>query len=145
MKWEVRSNLLDKYYKGETSAEEEKELKNSILSEETNLSGKDIFGYFENENKVPENLEEIIFSGFEKKLSKRKTLKMRIYGISSIAAVLAVLISVYINTKLKNEKLENEFFVMEQALYQVSKSIQPEEQKDMFILWVDNDVEIIIN
>ncbi len=145
MKWEVKSNLLDKYYKGETSAEEEKELKTSIISEETNLSEKDIFGYFENENNVPEDLEQIIFSGFEKKLSKRKTLKMKIYGISSIAAVLAVLVTVYINTKVKNEKLENEFFVMEQALYQVSKSIQPEEQKDMFILWVDNDVEIIIN
>jgi hypothetical protein len=34
---------------------------------------------------------------------------------------------------------------MEQALFQVSKSIQPEEQEEMLVLWVDDNVEIIIN
>jgi len=34
---------------------------------------------------------------------------------------------------------------MEKALFQVSESIQPDEQEEMLVLWVDDDVEIIIN
>jgi hypothetical protein len=40
--------------------------------------------------------------------------------------------------------MENDFFVMEHALYQISESIQPEEQEEMLVLWVDDNVEIII-
>ena len=47
--------------------------------------------------------------------------------------------------RFKVIRLEKEFYVMEQALSQVSKSIEPQEQEEMIVLWVDNDVEIIIN
>ena len=146
MKLEMEKNLFDKYYKGETSEEEENNLKKLVLSEETDSAEKDIFEYFRLENAVPGNLEETIFSDIENELHRKKTNKIRLYSLSSAAAVILVLLSVYIDfRKEQNAKIENDFFVMEQALFQVSKSIQPEEQEEMLILWVDDNVEIIIN
>jgi hypothetical protein len=138
--------LFDKYYKGETSVEEENDFKKLVLSEEIDSAEKDIFEYFRLENAVPGNLEETIFSGIENELCRKKTNKIRLYSLSSAAAVILVLLSVYVDfRKEQNAKIENDFFVMEQALFQVSKSIQPEEQEEMLVLWVDDNVEIIIN
>jgi hypothetical protein len=142
----MEKNLFDKYYKGETSVEEENDFKKLVLSEETDSAEKDIFEYFRLENAVPGNLEETIFSGIENELCRKKTNKIRLYSLSSAAAVILVLLSVYVDfRKEQNAKIENDFFVMEQALFQVSKSIQPEEQEEMLVLWVDDNVEIIIN
>lgn len=141
-----REDLLKKYYSGETSLEEEKELKKQILLEESGSSEKDVFSYYENESFVPDDLEESIFSKVEEKQRKGKTLRMRMYSIVSTAAVILVILSIYIDfRKTKNTQLENDFFLMEQALFQVSESIQPDKQEEMFVLWVDNNVEIIIN
>lgn len=141
-----QEELLKKYYSGETSLQEEKELKKQILNEESGSSEKDVFGYYQNESFVPNNLEESIFSKLEEKQQKGKTLRMRMYSIVSAAAVILVILSIYIDfRKTRNTRLENDFFVMEQALFQVSESIQPYEQEEMFVLWVDNNVEIIIN
>lgn len=141
-----QENLLKKYYKGETSLEEEKQLKEKMLQEESDSAEKDVFGYFENESFVPEDLEETIFSNIKENENKGKLIRMRLYRISSAAAAILIILSVYLGyRKSRNEKLESEFFVMEQALYQVSETLQPEEQEDMMVLWVDNDVEIIIN
>jgi len=141
-----QEDLLKKYYNGETTLEEEKELKEYILLEENGSAEKDFFGYFQKEGYVPADLEESIFSKLEEKQHKGKKIRMRIYSIISAAAVILVILSVYIDfRKTRNAELENQFFVMEQALYQVSESIQPEEQEDMMVLWVDSNVEIIIN
>ncbi len=146
MKLEMEKNLFDRYYKGETSLEEENDLKTLVLSEETDSAEKDIFEYYRLENTVPGNLEETIFSGIENELHRKKINKIRLYSLPSAAAVILVLLSVYIDfRKEQNAKIENDFFVMEQALFQVSKSIQPEEQEEMLVLWVDDNVEIIIN
>lgn len=141
-----QEELLKKYYSGETTLQEEKELKKQILNEESGSSEKDVFGYYQNESFVPNDLEESIFSKLEEKQQKGKTLRMRMYSIVSAAAVILVILSIYIDfRKTRNTRLENDFFVMEQALFQVSESIQPYEQEEMFVLWVDNNVEIIIN
>ena len=141
-----QEKLLDKYYKGETSLEEEKELKILSLEEETDSSEKDIFGYFEAESKVPSDLEEQLFKGIEASAQKGRSIRMRILSIASSAALLLLLVTVYLNIRnTRNTKLENDFFVMEQALFQISESIQPQEQEEMLVLWVDDDVEIIIN
>jgi len=142
----AKENLLDKYYKGETSLEEEKELRNFILSEEEGKAENNMFGYFRQEAEIPEDLEDSIFKVIEKKNKGGGSLKFRMYSYISAAAVIIVLLSVYLGFRNeRNRQMENEFFVMEQALFRVSESIQPEEEQDMLVLWVDNNVEIIIN
>jgi hypothetical protein len=145
MKREKTNNLLGKYYKGETSLEEEKRLKTQNLPGEMNPAEKDVFEYFQKESSIPEDLEKTIFKHLFEKQKSRETVKIRLYRLFSAAAVILILLTVYTSFRIKNAKMENEFFVMEQALFQISQSIQPEEQEEMLVLWVDNDVEIIIN
>jgi hypothetical protein len=146
MKLEMKNKYLDKDYKGETSLSEEMELKNSILSEKESTSEKDIFGFYGAAGSVPDNLEEQLFANLQKTTKKRKTISMRIFSIAAAAAVIIILLGIYIDFReTRKAKIENDFFVMEQALFQVSESIQPENQEDLLVLWVDDDVEIIIN
>jgi len=138
--------LLDKYYKGETTPEEEQELKAHFQESENDSAEKDIFGYFQKESFVPGDLEAWVYKGLTEKERKNKTLKIRILCISSIAATVLIILSIYLNLHSeKNARIENNFLVMEKALFQVSESIQPDEQEEMLVLWVDDDVEIIIN
>jgi methionine salvage enolase-phosphatase E1 len=141
-----QEDLLDKYYRGETSLEEEKTMKEHFLDEEKDSAEKDMFGYFQNESFVPADLEASVFNKLTEHQNKTKIRKIRLYSIISSAAVLAVILSVYLNFQAKEKaRIENNFFVMEQALFQVSESIQPVEQEEMLVLWVDDEVEIIIN
>ena len=138
--------LLDKYYKGETSLEEEKQLKQIMAKDKISFSEHEMFAFFEAESKVPDNLEEIVFQKLENKEKSGRKFRLRIIQSLSAAAVILIAITFYINQRnTRNAQLENKFFTMEQALYQVSESIQPEEQEDMMVLWVDDNVEIIIH
>ena len=70
---------------------------------------------------------------------------MRLLSIASSAAVLLIFLSIFLNVRVKKtSQMENDFFVMEQALFQISESLQPDGQEEMLVLWVDDDVEIII-
>lgn len=142
-----QENLLDKYYKGETSLEEEKELKKQMFENAPSEAEQDIFGFFEEEAQIPEGLEESLMTGIKEHQQKIKRIhRFRWYSVSSAAAVILLLLTIFIDARSERKaKLENSFFVMEQALYQVSESLQPEEQKEMMILWVDDDVELVIN
>ncbi|WP_319499999.1 hypothetical protein [uncultured Draconibacterium sp.] len=142
-----QENMLDKYYRGETSLEEEKELKTAVSESKTKSAEKDIFSFYENEAKVPEGLEDDLFAGIEKQVVKKKSIRMQLYSAISAAAVVLIVLTVFLDVRSKKQtKLEDQFFVMEQALFQVSESLQPEpEPDDMLVLWVDDDVEIIIN
>ena len=141
-----QKKLLNKYYRGETSLEEEKDLKVLFVNDTKQSSEQDIFGYFESEGEIPEDLEENIFANLDTKDTRKKSIRIRLLSLSSAAAVILIFLSVFLNFKnTKNAQLENDFFVMEQALFQISESIQPDEQEDMLVLWVDDDVEIIIN
>lgn len=144
---DYQEKLLEKYFKGETSLEEEKELKNQLHENSMSETERDMFRFFEREGHVPDDLEKRLTDGLEKHLqSARHTIRLRWYSIASAAAVLLLILSVYIDFRhQRNVKMENDFLVMEHALYQVSHSLQPEEQKEMMVLWVDEDVEIIIN
>ncbi|MGE0020761.1 MAG: hypothetical protein AB7S72_13900 [Draconibacterium sp.] len=141
----TQEDLLNRYFSGETSTEEEAELRKSVLADEDSAE-KDMMEYFSLIGKVPENLEEQIFISVTQTQAKNRTLKMQFYRFAAVAAVLAVVITAYFGFRsAENKRLEKQFFVMEQALSQVSKSIEPQEQEEMIVLWVDNDVEIIIN
>lgn len=146
MKTEKKNKLLDKYYKGETTLEEEKQLKNGIFNDKDETLEKDIFDFFQKESFVPEGLESHIFEKLEEPGQTQKIVKMRWPRLASAAATIAILLTAYLSYReMRNAKIENEFMVMEQALYQVSQSIQPEGQDEMLVLWVNEDVEIIIN
>lgn len=142
----TKNNLLDKYYKGETSLKEERTLKNEILNSDKKVSEKDVFGFYNSESCTPENIEEEIFRAVQMRQNKKKSVRRRMYSLAASAAIILLLVGFYFNLQTqKNKKLENEFFVMEQALFQVSESIQPPNQEEMLVLWVDDNVEIIIN
>jgi hypothetical protein len=146
MKTEEKNKLLGKYYKGETTLEEELRLKTEILAENTESPQKDIFDFYRLESRVPENLEPRIFDKIEETAGNQKRRQLKWFRITSVAATVAILLTAYLGYhEIKNTKMENQFFVMEQALFHISESIQPEEQEDMLVLWVDDDVEIIIH
>lgn len=141
-----RKDLLDKYFRGETSEEEEMKLKQLMSDEEIHSSEGDIFSFFDEEGKIPDDVDETVFLKLDEKLGKGKKIRMQVLKALSAAAVIFLIFTVYMNIRnTRNNQLENEFFTMEQALYQVSESIQPEEQEDMLVLWVDDNVEIIIH
>ena len=142
-----QENLLDKYYSGDTSLEEEKELKSLIIDNDENIPEQDIFGFYDKENEVPKDLEEQMFNGILKEKKKKRTIRMKLYSAISAAAVVLIVLTVYLDFRsTKRMQMEDNFFVMEQALFQISESLQPpQEQEEMLVLWVDDDVEIIIN
>ena len=121
-------------------------MKEQFINDGYESAEKDMFGYFQNESFVPKDLEAAIYKGFTDKQQKSRTLKIRIFRISSIAATILIILSIYLNLQAqRNARIENNFLVMEKALFQISESIQPVEQEEMLVLWVDDDVEIIIN
>lgn len=139
-------NIIDKYYRGETSVEEELRLKKTNFSEKENPVEKDIFEYLESQSQVPRDIEETVFNAVSKHINKHKKIKMRNYRVASVAASLLILVGIYTGfQRSKQNKIENDFLAIEQALFQVSENIKPAETDDMFVLWVDDDVEIIIN
>lgn len=136
--------LLDKYYQGETSEEEEKLLKTGILGGEDQILEKEIFSFFAKESELPEDLDNQVFAKVEKQTGKRN-LRMMIYSISSMAAALALILTLYTGYRT-GQKNNRDFRMIEQALYRVSETLQPEpEEPEMLVLWVDNNVEIIVN
>ena len=142
----TKDNLLEKYYKGETSVEEEKLLKSEILSSDLDSAEKDIFLYYSNEADVPDGLEESLFEKIRGKEGKSRTRRMWVYSLTSAAASVLIILSIFLGIQAeRNQKMENEFFVLEEALFRVSESIQPEEESEMLVLWVDENVEIIVN
>ena len=146
MKMEQEVNLLNKYYKGETSLEEEERLKGHFLNDESFSPEKDAFEYYNKEATLPDGLEEEIFNAIQNSESRKRAITRRLISISSLAASIVIVLGIYINSRnQKIRDLENSFFVMEQAMYQVSETLQPQQQEDMFVLWVDDNVEIIIN
>ena len=141
----TKDKLLESYYKGEALAEEEALLKDLILKEENASAEKDIFGWYQRQGAVPIDLEEALFAGIKQKEQKSNTRRLWIYRLTPVAASVLIIIGSFLGIKADRiRKMENEFFIMETALYQISESIQPVEQDELMVLWVDENVEIII-
>ena len=143
----TQEKLLNKYYNGQTSLNEERELKTIFQKDDKPTAEHDIFRYFDSESKIPDNLEENIFAKLRTRQNKGKVIRMHFLRIASAVAVIVLILNIFLNTRnKKNTQMEDNFFVMEQALFQISESLQPQqEQEQMLVLWVDDDVEIIIN
>jgi len=139
-----QSSLYEKYYQGETREEEESLLKDEILADPSESPEKAFFTYFRMESEIPEDLNDQIFSKVDRHIRDR-TIRFKLYTLSSVAASLALVITLYAGYRT-GKKNERDFRMIEQALYQVSETLQPEpEEPEMFVLWVDNNVEIIVN
>lgn len=134
--------LLDKYYSGESTAEEEATLKAELLASGETIPENDIFSYYSSGSALPEEMEESIFSRIEEKPTGRR-LRMRIFSLSAAAGLL-LLVSLYTGY-LHEQNTKNTIKTMEHALSLVSGSLQPEENPEMLVLWIDNNVEVIIN
>ncbi|NQU88801.1 MAG: hypothetical protein HQ541_23910 [Mariniphaga sp.] len=146
MKKEQTNSLLNKYYKGDSTQNEEAVLKGQILEDNLDSPELDAFGYYAEEGSIPADLEEDIFNTIRNKEKQRKRITRSLFSITSIAASIVIVLSVYLDSRNKKyQELENSFFVMEQAMYQVSETIHPQEQEEMLVLWVDDEMEIIIN
>ncbi|MCY1721247.1 hypothetical protein OU798_12890 [Prolixibacteraceae bacterium Z1-6] len=142
-----QNSLFEKYYKGETSLEEEQELRELVRGSDEKSAEKDVFDYFDNEAFLPEGLEEDLLSVVVEIQKQKKSIRIRLYSAISAAAVILIVLAVFLDArKTKKTQMADNFFVMEQALFQVSESLQPpQEPEEMLVLWVDDEVEIIIN
>lgn len=140
----TKDKLLERYYNGETTLEEEKLLKNLVFEEEEPSAEKDAFNWYQSEGAIPEELELSVYESLRLK-DKNHNLRRKIYGIGAIAASIVLIFSLYLNIHAERKrKIESEFFVMERALFQVSESLQPYKEDGMLVLWVDDNVEILI-
>ncbi|HOF54888.1 MAG: hypothetical protein WBK43_01575 [Prolixibacteraceae bacterium] len=141
---EERVKQLERYYRGETSLEEEKLLKEEIMAAEGNSPEKDFFSLCAGESQLPPGLEKEIFAKVDGEIRRKRT-RIRLYSLISVAASLALIITLYSGYRT-GQKNEVDFQIIEQALYNVSEILQPElEEPEMLVLWVDNNVEIIVN
>jgi hypothetical protein len=139
-----QSSLYEKYFQGESSQEEESLLKDEILANPAECPEKAFFTYFRMESETPEDLDDQIFSKVDRHIRYRTT-RFKLYTLTSVAATFALIITLYAGYR-NGKKNERDFRMIEQALYHVSETLQPEpEEPEMFVLWVDNNVEIIVN
>jgi hypothetical protein len=146
MKKEQIDDLLNRFYKGETSLEEEAWLKENISEFNDESPEQDVFDFYNKESEIPAGLEETIFNAILGKEKHRKTITRRLFSIISAAAVITIVLGVYLDFRDKKQKdIETRFFVMELAIAKVSETLTPQEPEDMLVLWVDDNVEIIIN
>jgi len=150
MKKEQIQKLLDKYYKAETTLQEEEILRKAIRESDDFTEENDVFSYFGKEAFVPQNLENEIFDRITVTDSERKrTIRMYILRAVSAAAIVVLFISVFLLKpgKVPQKKLsQNEqFAVLEQALSQVSYCLQPSDDDDMFVVFQDKNFEIVMN
>ncbi len=99
---EVRK-LLDRFYQGETSLEEEKLLEqyfSSTTVPEELIPDRDLFGSFGNESSsvvVPEDLNQKIIASIDQVERKvTRTRRISVFSLSGLAAGLLVMIAVYL-------------------------------------------------
>jgi hypothetical protein len=145
MNKDQKNNLLNKYYRGETTLQEEAILREEFLNDEHRSPERDAFMVYREEGRVPEDLEDAVFETIQSIQIQRKRKIRWITGILSAAASVLVVLGCYLGFQEKKSRdMEYRFHVMEQAMYRVSETIQPREPEDMLVLWVDDNVEIII-
>ena len=142
--------LLDKYYQGETSLEEEALLKEEIRQgEDIHSEEKDIFEYFEHQAYVPKNVEDQIFEKIQNRNSQPKIIRMAWFRYTSIAAAVCLFASIFWftmnNQNVEELSEEQQFAILEQALFNVSNSVQPPPDDDLLVLFQDENLEIVMD
>lgn len=151
MKRECKSidDLINLYFQGDTTLEEEKYLKINNCEENINLSERMLFAYFEHNSSVPDDLEDLLFLGIQQREQAKKRLRgNRIAFWSTAAAALVLFFAVFSLQKTENRGLslseEEQFALLEQALGQVSYSLQSPEDDALIVVFQDDDIELIM-
>ncbi len=149
MKQKNINQLLDKYYRGETSLEEEALLKDEVKQQDDfQAEEKDIFEYFDQASVVPENLEEQMFNHIQRRKKQPKVFRMAWVRYTSIAAAVCLFASVMWVTLNKSTSSqlteEQQFAILEQALMQASNVVQPAQNDEMLVLFQDENLEIVM-
>ncbi|HKJ41540.1 MAG TPA: hypothetical protein VKA27_05565 [Sunxiuqinia sp.] len=150
MKQEEINKLLEKYYSGETNLEEEAKLKEAVESNPDDCRDEQLaFGFYQQENTVPEGLEDQLFKGIQDQEHRTRFLRNRWLKYSSAVAAVALAVSIFwFSHQSPNQvKLtkDEQFAIMEKALMQVSNGLQPQDDKDMLVLYQDDQLEIVAN
>ncbi|MFN8239615.1 MAG: hypothetical protein U0X39_02555 [Bacteroidales bacterium] len=106
-------DLLDKYYRGETNENEEKQISNFLMSEdlpEELEDEKEIFRYYGSRRAIPEpapDFENRIIKGLDK--SGKALYNRKIYSIISIAASVMLLVGSYFFIGSRENEPEDTF------------------------------------
>ena len=137
MNWSVLKKLLEKYYDGSSSADEEKKmlelLKHENLPSEFSEDRMMITGLFGNEE-IPEpspDLDERIMTSIDESERNRKIIsgKRRLYSIVSVAAAILIIISFWFiledNSRVKDTYSDPQLAYNEtiEVLYNVSSNL----------------------
>jgi hypothetical protein len=106
--------LLDKYYQGETTLEEEKILKeyfNQDSEQFENIEEKKAFNYFNSQkSKIPEDLNKLLIDTIENESKKNNKTRKIIYWAGSIAAALIIGILFVVLTHNQDTKIKNDLY-----------------------------------
>lgn len=138
------SILLDKYYNGETNLEEEKTIREEVSEMTESDSVRDVFAYYESAEQAPEDVLEEVFDNLEN-MGKKRRMPYWVYSATAAAASLIFFLMAWGIHQNKINR-EQQFALMEEALVSVAEGLQPaDEEQEMLVLWVDENVEIIIN
>ena len=149
MNKEQLQGLLDSYYRAETDLSQEEILRDKVQDTNDFVEESDVFAYFREEAFVPGNLETEIFNRIVEKDINRRKIRIRYLRISSVAAAVLILFSILLlkpqSVPVRQLTVDEQFFVLEQALSQVSYSLQPEEDDDLLVVFQDENFEIVMN
>jgi len=150
MKQEKINKLLEAYYKGETTLQEEAGLREEVEKAPAHFREEDLlFNYYKTEAAAPDDLEEKLFAGMMAHETTSKPVnKIRWLKYVSVAAAVCLFASVFWFTQ-QNQKHaglseEQQFAVLEQALMQVSFGVQPPEKQEVLLLFQDDNLEIVV-
>lgn len=121
-----KNKLLEKYWNGETTLEEERRLKETIPNDKTELSTKTMFSFFENEKKIKfeKDFSHMENENLSSTTPENKVIKLNYVRKLAVAASIVLLIA--IGTLLNNnyfKESNNQF-----AKYEIN---DPQEARDI--------------
>ncbi len=123
MKKEELDKLLERYYAGETSAEEEQRLKEYFSGEDVFPefdAEKEIFSHYESREKIPVpsvNFEDRIINAIDDLEKEQKRISLRMKYIAIISGAAAVLLLVFSYFFFINEQVQEDTFSDPQLAY----------------------------
>jgi len=124
-------NLLDKYWEGETSIEDEQVLKKYFLSSdvaEQHAAFRDLFVYFDHESKVKYPTQNQSNTPESETTFKVRSLSIKKYIYAAAAIFLLAIYSVFVINNLKNEPQTKESYSQVQEIEDPEEALRVTKQ-----------------